>query len=164
MIALRKGGKEYVQFGLEIPSAWAHSTTPTPRTHPFRRLCDRYTTMTWLPAERLATCGRKTSAEPASKRRVRAYDEGADTMPEPAPVHITVDRRRNARPARLHCVGGPLNGHRLYVWPVEPEVPLRHGRYERYPIDDVVVRNATSAAHPKPSCIRFIRPSSVWSR
>jgi hypothetical protein len=62
-------------------------------------------------------------------------------MPEPPPVHISIDRRRMPRPDNLHCVGGPLNGRRLRVWPVEREVPLRHGRYERYPVADDALRN-----------------------
>ena len=62
-------------------------------------------------------------------------------MPEPPPIHLPLDRRRHPRPDNLHCVGGPLNGRRLMVWPAEHEVPLRHGHYERYPVRDDTLRS-----------------------
>ena len=63
-------------------------------------------------------------------------------MPEAPPVHIAFDRRKVPRAERLRCVGGPLNGDRLVIWPVESAVRLRSGRYERTPISDSILTNA----------------------
>ena len=58
-------------------------------------------------------------------------------MMPPSTHFPQIERRRAPRATRLLCLGGPLGGRRLYIWPEEMEVPLRHGVYARRMVRDL---------------------------
>jgi hypothetical protein len=79
--------------------------------------------------------------------RIERSRAGDLCMADQAEALSTPEGAGPPKAVRLECIGGPINGRRIALWPVETVVPLKGGQYVReHPAgeqDDVLVWKAS---------------------